>query len=67
MICYECRQAAKFLGDEEVVYQYLDGRPQEMLPGTEVARRVHATCRGGTWCDCAHVIPAVRVARSPAV
>ena len=57
MICKPCREAASFLGEEEVIYQYLDGRPQEMLTGAEVAARMHAQCRGGTWCDCQHVVP----------
>lgn len=73
MICKSCRDAAALLPEEEVIYQYLDGRPQEMLSGPEVARKMHAQCPevarkqagnltavelvGSPWCDCQHNVP----------
>ena len=81
MVCSQCRDAAAFLGEEEVIYQYLDGRPQEMMPGWEVALLFHAKCReakrraqgdmspvekaGSSWCDCQHVVPGRTRAEAP--
>jgi hypothetical protein len=63
MVCTDCRNAAAVAREPEVIYQYLDGRDQEVLPGTVPARMLHERCPGGTWCDCQHVIP-VRVSAS---
>jgi hypothetical protein len=73
MICPTCRAAADFAAEAEVIYQYLDGRPQEMLSGADAARNMHGACReavrqehsglsavelaASSWCDCQHVIP----------
>ena len=54
MICQTCRAAAALLTETEVICQYLDGRPQEMLTGQAAAAAMHDGCRGGTWCDCQH-------------
>lgn len=59
MVCDTCRRAAVMAREPEVVYQYLDGRPQEVMAGTVAAKNVHRACRGGTWCDCQHVIPGI--------
>ena len=72
MICDSCRTAAGLLGETEVIYQYLDGRPQQTLLGARAAYWMHKGCRearrrnaglsaaelaGSSWCDCQHVIP----------
>ena len=72
MICNSCRMAASLLSETEVIYQYLDGRPQKTLSGADAAREAHKGCRearrrnsklsavelaGSSWCDCQHVIP----------
>ena len=57
MICHDCRLGAELARETELIYQYLDGREQEVLPGTVAARTVHERCKGGTWCDCAHKLP----------
>lgn len=81
MVCKQCRDAASFLGEEEVIYQYLDGREQELMAGREVAVLWHAQCRevarqrdktlstvargGGSLCDCQHVIPSRPAREAP--
>lgn len=45
MICEPCRRASSFLDEEEVIYQYLDGRPQVIMPGPMVAKAIHGECR----------------------
>ena len=72
MICQQCRRAAGVAREDEVIYQYLDGRPQETLTGPETAVRRHAGCAeakrqagtlsavellGGQLCDCQHKLP----------
>lgn len=72
MICASCRKANELDPAEKIIYQYLDGRPQELLPGTEVARKLHEDCpevrrrgrglsavelAGSSWCDCQHQLP----------
>jgi hypothetical protein len=54
MICSSCREAARLSVAPEVIYQYLDGRPQETLTGPQAAARMHAECPGGSWCECQH-------------
>lgn len=81
MICLTCRSAAAMVKETEVIYQYLDVRPQEMLSGADAARNMHGACRelarqrdkslsavergGGSWCDCQHVIPVRRAEPHP--
>lgn len=65
MICMTCRSASALAAEPEVIYQYLDGRPQEMLPGDEAALIVHRSCKGGTWCDCQHSCPVRSSAADP--
>jgi hypothetical protein len=72
VICENCRTAASLLSEDEVIYQYLDGRPQRLLTGPEAAREAHEGCResrragaglsavelaGSAWCDCQHAVP----------
>lgn len=59
MVCEICRRAAAVARETEVIYQYLDARPQEMIPGYTAAAKIHQDCHGGTWCDCQHVIPGI--------
>lgn len=81
VICKSCRDAAALLPEEEVIYQHLDGRPQEMLSGPEAARKMHAQCPevvrrqagnltavelvGSPWCECQHIVPVLRPALAP--
>jgi hypothetical protein len=58
VICRECRTAAGLTRETEVIYQYLDGREQEMLTGAGASELMHKECPGDTWCDCQHKLPA---------
>lgn len=80
MICLQCRRAAGVAREDEVIYQYLDGRPQEMLTGRDVALLWHGECRearrqasalsvlerlGSQLCDCQHVLPRLPALTAP--
>lgn len=58
MVCGKCRMAAWAAHERTVIYQHLNGKEQEDLPGPEAAARIHAGCPGGTWCDCQHKVAA---------
>lgn len=72
MICADCRAGAAVAAEAEVICQYLNGRPQEVLSGADAARNMHARCpevarrkknltaaelAGSAWCACQHVVP----------
>lgn len=58
MICSGCRSAAIIARTgEDVIWQYLYGRSQETVTAQRAAQNVHGACKGGTWCDCQHMLP----------
>jgi hypothetical protein len=52
MICKPCRDAASYLAAVDLSYDYITAGDIEQ------ALEDHAECKGGTWCDCHHQIPA---------
>lgn len=52
MICQPCKTAG-FFNAELTRYEHLPMAQGELA---EAAAASHAKCRGGTWCDCHHVV-----------
>lgn len=63
MICRRCREGAEALSKMTTpVPGQTD--PDRML--FRMTLRLHGQCRGGTWCDCAHVVPGIEYIRAAA-
>ena len=56
MVCSDCKEAG------ETITRMVSNPPGDNHADRvlyRMALRLHGQCRGGTWCDCAHVVPAV--------
>jgi hypothetical protein len=56
MICTHCRKGG------DITAKIKSGQIVAAL-GKVAAEERHALCRGGTWCDCQHVVATVDVRR----
>ncbi len=65
MICPQCRKAGKYNAGVEALTALIKGDLDWVEFGYAKAREWHGKCRGGTWCDCQHVIgPVINTAKT---
>jgi hypothetical protein len=48
MVCGDCQMGGRMLRRRE------QGLTEDPVVALEVVKNCHDSCRGGTWCDCAH-------------
>lgn len=56
MVCNHCRDAGDALNR---MLTPVPGETNTDRVLFRVALAAHGRCRGGTWCDCAHVVPGI--------
>lgn len=51
MICKKCAKGADVASGKTIVL--IEFKP-DSRPVAEIAKSLHAACKGSTWCDCQH-------------